>query len=160
MSIEVIGIDHIYISVSDLSRAEAFYDRVMSVLGFRKNTFTNEGDHHIQYYNRHFGFVLRPARHVPSKHDPLALGLHHFCFRVEDTVAVDAIAKEFAAQGVVCSSPQLYPEYAPDYYAIFFCDPDGIRLEVTNYRQERRKRFEDWADHGCPQRGRGATMSE
>ena len=44
------------------------------------------------------------------------------------------------------SPPQLYPEYAPDYYAIFFSDPDGIRLEVTNYREERRKRFEDWDD--------------
>lgn len=30
----------------------------------------------------------------------------------------------------------LYPEYAPDYYAIFFSDPDGIRLELTNFRQE------------------------
>jgi len=38
----------------------------------------------------------------------------------------------------------LYPEYAPDYYATFFRDPDGVHLEVTNYRQERRKRFEDW----------------
>lgn len=36
------------------------------------------------------------------------------------------------------------PEYAPDYYAIFFSDPDGIRLEITNYRQERRKRFDNW----------------
>ena len=57
---------------------------------------------------------------------------------------MDAIAKRFAEDGVTCSSPQLYPEYAPDYYAIFFSDPDGIRLEVTNYRQERRNRFDDW----------------
>ena len=38
-------------------------------------------------------------------------------------------------------SPQLYPEYAADYYATFFEDPDGIRLEVTNFREERRRRF-------------------
>lgn len=113
-------------------------------LGCRKNTFTNEGDQHIQYYNRHFGFVLRPARSTDSRHDPLAPGLHHFCLRVEDCSPVDAIAKRFAEAGVTCSPPQLYPEYAPDYYAIFFSDPDGIRLEVTNYREERRKRFDDW----------------
>jgi catechol 2,3-dioxygenase-like lactoylglutathione lyase family enzyme len=142
--IDVIGIDHIYIAVSDLGRSERFYDRVMPILGFRKNTFINEGDEHIQYYNRHFGFVLRPARSGQSPHDPLAPGLHHFCFRVEDSAAVDAIAKRFTEDGVTCSSPHLYPEYAPDYYAIFFSDPDGIRLEVTNYRQERRKRFDDW----------------
>ena len=144
MSIEIIGIDHIYVSVSEIARSERFYDRVMRILGFRKNTFTNEGGRHIQYYNRHFGFVLRPARIAQATHDPLAPGLHHFCFRVEDCTAVDAIAKRFAEDGVGCSSPQLYPEYAPDYYAIFFSDPDGIRLEVTNYRQERRKRFDDW----------------
>src|SRR5436190_21957955 len=144
MSTETIGIDHIYIAVSDLTRSERFYDCVMRILGFRKNTFANEGDHHIQYYNRHFGYVLRPARAGAVPHDPLSPGLHHFCFRVEDPATVDAIAESFHGLGVVCSAPQFYPEYAPDYYAIFFTDPDGIRLEVTNYRQERRKRFSEW----------------
>ena len=144
MSIEIIGIDHIYIAVSDLRRSETFYDHVMRILGFRKNTFTNEGDPHIQYFNRHFGFVLRPARSGHGAHDPLSPGLHHFCFRVEDAATVDAIASRFAEEGLTCSPPQPYPEYAPDYYAIFFSDPDGIRLEVTNYRQERRERFKNW----------------
>ncbi len=41
---EVIGIDHIYVTVSDLSAAEQFYDRVMiEVLGFRKNKFSCRG---------------------------------------------------------------------------------------------------------------------
>jgi len=142
--LEVIGIDHIYLSVSNLSRSETFYDRVMKILGFRKNTFINEGERHVQYYNRHFGFVLRPARSGTPAHDPLSPGLHHLCFRVEDATAVDAAAKNFAENGIACSSPQLYPEYAPDYYAIFFSDPDGIRLEVTNYRQERRERYREW----------------
>jgi len=143
MTIEVIGIDHIYIAVSDLGQSEQFYDRLMPVLGFRKNRFTNEGDQHIQYYNRHFGFVLRPAHNL-QHHDPLAPGLHHFCFRVEDSASVDAVAKQLCEIDIACSAPQLYPEYAHDYYAIFFSDPDGIRLEITNFRQERRKRFEDW----------------
>ena len=59
---EVIGIDHIYIAVSDLARSERFYDVVMKALGFRRNEFRLEGDRHIQYYNRHFGYVLRPVR--------------------------------------------------------------------------------------------------
>ena len=143
MNFEVIGIDHIYISVTDLPRSESFYDRIMPVLGFLKNSFLNEGDRHIQYYNRHFGFVLRPARRkIP--HDPLTPGLHHFCFRVEDHRTIEAIALRFEELGVECSAPQLYPDYAPDYYAIFFTDPDGIRLEVTNFRDERRKRHDHW----------------
>jgi glyoxylase I family protein len=145
MNIEAIGIDHIYITVSNLGRSERFYDVAMNILGFRKNEFLNEGDRHIQYYNRHFGFVLRPARSfVP--HDPFASGLHHFCFRVNDNAAVNEAAKRFTIAGIVCSVPQLYPEYAPDYYATFFSDPDGIRLELTNYRQERRRRYEDLAN--------------
>ena len=35
MPVEVIGIDHVYLSVRDLARAEAFYDRVMPILGYR-----------------------------------------------------------------------------------------------------------------------------
>ena len=143
MSTEVIGIDHIYFAVTDMDRSEKFYDAAMAIMGFKKNTFMNDGDRHVQYFNRHFGLVLRPA-HSPPKHDALAPGLHHFCFRVEDSAAVDAISEAFARHGIECSKPQLYPEYAPDYYAIFFTDPDGIRLEVTNYREERRRRFADW----------------
>ncbi len=48
MSVEVIGIDHIYVSVSDFRCSEKFYDKAMAVLGFRKNTFRSDGDPHIQ----------------------------------------------------------------------------------------------------------------
>jgi catechol 2,3-dioxygenase-like lactoylglutathione lyase family enzyme len=51
---EVIGIDHVYVTVSDLRASEVFYDRVMiEALGFRKNHFTLAGDPHVQYFNRH-----------------------------------------------------------------------------------------------------------
>lgn len=143
-SVQVIGMDHIYLAVSDLARSERYYDRVMRILGFRKNSFSNEGDHHIQYYNRHFGLVLRPSCGHTHGHNSFAPGLHHLCFRVEDCAAVDAIAQRFTQERIDCSSPQLYPEYAPDYYAIFFSDPDAIRLEVTNYRDERRQRHDHW----------------
>jgi catechol 2,3-dioxygenase-like lactoylglutathione lyase family enzyme len=141
---EVIGIDHIYVTVSDLARSEIFYDRVMmTALGFRKNTFVIAGDPHIQYFNRHFGYVLRPSRST-AKHDSYAPGLHHFCLRVETRSDVEAVAQRLAQLGIKTSAPELYPEYAPDYAATFFCDPDGIRLEVTNYRQNRRERHDRW----------------
>ena len=140
---EVIGIDHVYISVTDLGRSEAFYDRAMAALGFRKNCFTIVGEPHVQYFNRHFGFVLRPARsRVP--HDPYAPGLHHFCLRVEGKDAVENAAQNLRAAGIDASPPKVYPDYAVDYYATFFNDPDGLRLEVTNYREERRRRHDEW----------------
>jgi len=141
---EVTGIDHIYISVSDLERSELFYDMVlMDTLGFRKNKFPIGGDPHIQYFNRFFGFVIRPAR-VPAAHEPYSPGLHHFCLRVDSTEEVHAVARQLRAAGLDATEAQLYPDYAPDYTATFFTDPDGIRLEVTNYRQERRQRHDHW----------------
>lgn len=142
--IEVCGIDHIYISVSDLPRAEAFYDRVLlDVLGFRKNRFTLAGDAHVQYYNRHFGYVLRPAR-SSVRFDAYAPGLHHFCLRVDTPADVEAVAARLRAAGIEASAAACYAEYAPDYWATFFRDPDGIELEVTNYRAERRERHDHW----------------
>ncbi len=140
---EIIGIDHIYIAVSDMALAERFYDSVMSILGFRKNTFAINGDPHIQYFNRHFGYVLRPAK-SKGKHDGGLPGLHHLCLRVDSIDDVKEIAGKLQAAGITSSEATHYPEYAPDYWATFFTDPDGTRLEITNYRQERRDRHDSW----------------
>lgn len=142
---EVIGIDHIYITVSNLERSEKFYDVVMKILGFRKNQFQIEGEKHIHYYNRHFGYVLRPARSNDS-HNSYAAGLHHFCLRVECKKEVKEAAQRLKEQNISVSEPKQYPEYAPDYFAAFFSDPDGVRLEITNYRQERRQRHDNWGN--------------
>jgi len=141
---EATGIDHIYITVSDLDRSETFYDKaLLDTLEFRKSKFTLDGDPHIQYYNRHFGYVLRPAR-ASSSHDPYSPGLHHFCLRVDSIEDVVAVSAQLRRAGIAASEAKNYPEYAPDYWATFFSDPDGIRLEVTNYRQERRERHDNW----------------
>jgi glyoxylase I family protein len=140
----VSGIDHCYLTVSDLQRSERFYDAaLLRVLGFRKNAFTLAGEPHIQYFNRHFGIVLRPAR-SNVQHDCYAPGLHHLCLRVESSADVHAAARELQAAGIATSEAQHYPDYAPDYVATFFTDPDGLRLEITNYRQERRERHDHW----------------
>jgi glyoxylase I family protein len=140
---EIIGIDHIYISVSNLEKSELFYDTVMKVLGFQKTSFTLDDEKHIQYYNRHFGYVLRPAR-TSERHNSYSPGLHHLCFRVESEKDVCDVASRLAERGIEVSGPRLYTEYAADYFALFLPDPDGIRLEITNFRQERRERHENW----------------
>ena len=141
---EVIGIDHIYITVSDLRSSESFYDHILlDALGFRKSKFTLSGDPHVQYFNRNFGYVLRPSRNS-CKHDSYAPGLHHLCFRVESVADVVAVANQLRAAGIEASEAKLHAEYAPDYWATHFNDPDGIHLEVTNYRQERRDRHDNW----------------
>ena len=145
--LEIIGLDHIYVTVSDMEKSERFYDAVMATLGFRKNEFSMGGERHVQYYNRHFGYVLRPARSTET-HNPYAPGLHHLCFRVERAEDVKEAARMLAGVNVPIGEPRLYPEYAPDYFAVFLTDPDGIRLEITNYRLERRQRHDHWESNG------------
>ncbi len=141
---KIIGIDHIYVTVSDMGRSEAFYDRVfLGVLRFRKNRFALSDEPHVQYFCRHFGFVLRPAR-SSAGHDPYSPGLHHFCLRVDSVEDVHAAAAQLWAAGIEATPARHCPEYAPDYWATFFRDPDGIRLEITNFRQERRARHDEW----------------
>jgi catechol 2,3-dioxygenase-like lactoylglutathione lyase family enzyme len=141
---EVIGIDHIYIAVSSLSVSERFYDIVLvNTLGFRKSAFELNNDPHIQYFNRYFGYVIRPAKAGPSETSG-SPGLHHFCFRVETIKEVEVVSEQLRNAGISASEAQHYTEYAPDYWATFFADPDGIQLEVTNYRQERRDRNLNW----------------
>jgi len=150
---EVLGIDHVYFSVRDLAASERFYDRVLvDTLGHVKAHAPIGGDPHVHYINRHFSIALRPAR-SSAPHDPYAAGLHHFCFRVEDAAAVDRVARALVASGVGASPPRLYPDYAPDYYATFFSDPDGLRLEVTSFRAERRERHASWETWAASRRG-------
>lgn len=145
MPVPVVGIDHVYLTVASLERSESFYDRVLvDTLEFRKNRFELNQAPHVQYYNRHFGLVLRPARSGAPEHSPSSPGLHHLCLRVDSPADVSLVSAELNARGIAASEAGHYPEYAPDYFATFFEDPDGIRLEVTNFRQERRARMDQW----------------
>jgi catechol 2,3-dioxygenase-like lactoylglutathione lyase family enzyme len=139
-AVEVIGIDHIYIAVRDLERSERYYDTVMRILDFRKVARPLAGgDMHVHYYNRVLQFSLRPASAGSADHDSYAPGLHHFCFRVAENSDVDAVAAQLTDAGIEATSPRSYPEYQDDYYASFFTDPDGVRLEVVNYMEMRKQ---------------------
>lgn len=86
----------------------------------------------------HITFTLRKAaekiRVISARH------MH----RVETPADVAAVAAQLRGAGIAASDAKLYPIYAPDYWVTYFTDPDGIRLEVTNYRQERRERHDNW----------------
>jgi glyoxylase I family protein len=151
--LRVTAIDHIYIAVSDLKRSARFYDKVMRFLGFRKGTDPIDGEPHVHYYNRDVRLTLRPARWKHGEHDPYAPGLHHICLRVTDIASVDEAYKGLTLLGIEVTPPRFYPQYAPDYYAIFFSDPDGIRLEIVNHlaiRREIRRVWDELKDFENP----------
>jgi catechol 2,3-dioxygenase-like lactoylglutathione lyase family enzyme len=140
--VEVIGVDHIYLAVSDMAASEAFYDTVFGLLDFRKIDAPIGGDPHRHYFNKVMQISIRPAR--GGAHDPYAPGLHHLCLQVADNEAVDRLAGLFAAAGVAATAPARYPHYADDYYALFFSDPDGIRHEIVARRARRKLTVERW----------------
>lgn len=142
--VEVVGLDHIYLAVSDFARSEKFYDTVFGLLDFRKIDAPIGGDQHRHYFNKAMQISIRPSR--GGKHDPYAPGLHHLCLQVADNSALDKIAGLLQSAGITATQPALYPQYADDYYAIFLDDPDGIRLEIVARRTRRKLTVERWSE--------------
>ena len=142
---QVLGLDHIYVAVSDFARSEAWYDRVMEALGFRKGEEPIAGEPHAHYFNPVLQYTIRPA-HRRQRHDPYAPGLHHVCFQVADRAAVDEAWRRLCALGVEATRPSLYPEYNADYYATFFNDPDGVRLEIVSRTRTREEIARRWSE--------------
>jgi len=125
----VIGaLHHIDLSVADLARSTAFYDRVLPLLGFRRSEDVPEGPIWAGA-QLEFGLVAARSR---AAHDRTAPGLHHLAFAAPSRAAVDETHERLVALGVrILDAPAAYPQYAPGYYAVFFADPDGLKLELV-----------------------------
>ena len=65
------------------------------------------------------------------EHDRYTAGLHHFAFQAISRKEVDDIFEYLLQNGVnILDAPAEY-DYTPGYYAVFFADPDGLKLEVV-----------------------------
>jgi glyoxylase I family protein len=140
----ITGIDHIYLAVTDFDRSEKFYDRVMEALGFKKSDEWLHGEAHAHYLRPTLQISLRPARSA-TPHDSYAAGLHHLCLQAATKADVDAAHQALIALGIAATPPRLYPEYNAEYYATFFEDPDGIRLEIVGRTGTRQTLADRWA---------------
>jgi catechol 2,3-dioxygenase-like lactoylglutathione lyase family enzyme len=58
--------------------------------------------------------------------------LHHVAFEASSRGAVNERADWLRGRGAeIESGPEEYA-YVPGYYAVFFYDPDGIKLEIVH----------------------------
>jgi NAD(P)H-dependent flavin oxidoreductase YrpB (nitropropane dioxygenase family)/catechol 2,3-dioxygenase-like lactoylglutathione lyase family enzyme len=121
---------HIDITVTDLARSTEFYDRVLPLLGFRRVT---DCEGLPVWAGTHAEVGLQPAQaNADRSHDRYSPGLHHLAFAAPDQAGVDQLHRKLRALRVeILDPPALYEGYAPGYYAVFFADPDGMKLEYV-----------------------------
>ena len=75
---------------------------------------------------------LREAQSADEEVDRYRVGLHHVAFEASSRAAVDDRADWLRERGEeIESGPEEY-SYQPGYYAVFFYDPDGIKLEILH----------------------------
>ena len=128
----VIGIDHLVIRVSDFERSKAFYDTVLGFLGFtRKYTFGKTAG--WSNGKTLFWIAAADAQGKKRKYRKGDIGFHHYAFELSSRKDVDALGTFLAKQGMnVVDPPGEY--YGRSYYAVYFTDPDGMKLEGMVYK--------------------------
>lgn len=124
------GIAHVYITVSDFERCLPFYERLLA--GFEMACLVRT---ETLYYcvGSRTGVGIRAAapHHRDTPFDQGRAGLHHLCFRArsrEDVDRAHALASELGARIV---HPPQEDDWARGYYSVLFLDPGGTRLEVN-----------------------------
>ena len=132
----LVGLGHVDLVCRDLERSLAFYAAVFGPLGLEA-PFLVDGErgeqiHYLRFPAAGSGSIgLRQAQN-DQEFELYAPGFHHLSLAVETKADVDAVhAAVIAAGGEVLHAPRLWSQYHPDYYATFFEDPDGFRLEVA-----------------------------
>ena len=131
--VRVTGIDHLVISVGDFDKSKAFYAPLMEFLGFGVEA---EYAGMMGWANGKTLFWISAAdaegrRHKYRKGD---IGFHHYAFRLRSRKDVDALQAFLEEQGATIVDPA--GEYYDDYYAVFFLDPDGMKLEGMRYGEK------------------------
>ena len=128
-------INHISLTVGDLDQAFAFYDPLMRFLGYRLSEREPE---YLEWLGPAGWLILRSMRQ-DTPHDRYARGLHHLSWSADNRDQVDAFHRLLVKQGVkILEAPRPFLEYSAGYYAVFFEDPDGIKLELAHTPAQQR----------------------
>src|SRR5438477_155345 len=118
-------LDHIDLRVKNRETAQRFYEQILPALGFTIDKsgdewgqFNADGDNIVEF----FGFT-EDLDHQPNG--------TRIAFWADSRDAVDKVAQVLRTAGAKnIEGPELCAEYSPGYYAVFFEDPDGNKLEV------------------------------
>jgi glyoxylase I family protein len=130
-------IHHLDLTVRDPDQVFSFYDTVLSALGYRLERKSARGYDWklVSELGLHsIGVVKASAQGAQQPHDRYAPGLHHVAWAVDTRAEVDRMYDTVRAIGAtILDPPADYSQYnnGRGYYAVFFADPDGLKLECV-----------------------------
>src|SRR5687768_5570099 len=127
--VRVVGIDHISLRVSDFARSKVFYGKLLAFMGFKV----------LDQYQDAMGWTNGKTRlwiaqadaRAKRRHRTGDVGYHHYAFELRSRRDVDALEAFVRTLGARIVDPAA--EYYENYYAVFFLDPDGLKLEGMKY---------------------------
>jgi glyoxylase I family protein len=126
-------IDHVDLVVSDLERSLDFYRGLLRPLGFTgEGPIAGERGERVVYLEGGGLAIGLRARQSGAPLDRYALGLHHLALKAPSRAVVDERAAWLRSAGATIESGPAEYDYSPGYYAVFFYDPDGLKLEIVN----------------------------
>jgi glyoxylase I family protein len=116
-----------------MERSLPFYRALLARLGATdEGSIVGERGEVVVYLNGPGGAVgVREAESAGAV-DRYAPGLHHLAFDAASREVVDAIAAWLRQEGAEIEGGPGERDYTPGYYAVFFFDPDGLKLEVVH----------------------------
>jgi catechol 2,3-dioxygenase-like lactoylglutathione lyase family enzyme len=124
----VVGIDHLVLSVGDFARSKEFYQKLLGFLGF-KLKYEYEDMAGWSNGKTLFWIAAADARGRQHKYRKGDIGFHHYAFEVGSRKDVDALGAFLEKNDMnIVDSPGEY--YGRNYYAVYFTDPDGMKLEA------------------------------
>jgi glyoxylase I family protein len=130
------AVHHIDLTVKDPLASRPFYEAVLGFMGYAISDFYDHGyDFDLKLPNGYFtsvGILRARGEHAARAHDRYSTGLHHLAWNAESRDDVDALYALLLRIGAtILDAPADYPRYGPGYYAVFFADPDGLKLEYV-----------------------------
>lgn len=134
------GLHHIEIYVSDLKRTKEFYSWLLTELGYKQYQDWEEGFSFIQG-GTYIVFVQVKEKYLEYGYHRSRIGLNHLAFCVETPEDVNQLTQKLRNKNCCILYEDRHP-YAggPNHYAVYFEDPDRIKLEVAAEKASRQKR--------------------
>ena len=122
---------HIDIYVSDLKASSAFWGWFLESLGYKKFDEWKKGVS-WKFKGTYINFVQVEDKYKDSKYHRCQVGLNHLAFHAKSKKHVDELTTELKKRGTRILYEDRHP-YAggKDYYAVFFEDPDRIKVELA-----------------------------